>query len=139
MKEKKDFYKVWRRTKLEGDLKAYLVAKKTARQKVAIAKRQSCDKLCQELESKSGEKGGFRLAKNRSRRKKDVEQVRGIKDEKGKSMVDDEEICKRWEECFSKLVNEGVVGVEAQERVDGDGHGVVPAITKTEVEKALKR
>ena len=36
-------------------------------------------------------------------------------------------------------MNEGAVSEEAQEQVDGDGHGVTPDITKREVEEALKK
>ena len=48
----------------------------------------------------------YRLARQRDRAGKDVHHVRVIKDENGDVMVNSEEVLKRWEEYFEKLMNE---------------------------------
>ena len=48
----------------------------------------------------------YRLARQIDRAGKDVHHVRVIKDENGNVMVNSEEVLKRWEEYFEKLMNE---------------------------------
>ena len=58
------------------------------------------------LETKEDEKELYRLARQRDRAGKDVQQVRVITDENGNVMVNLEAVLKRWKEYFEKLMNE---------------------------------
>ena len=62
------------------------------------------DDLYARLETK-GEKELYRLARQRDRAGKDVQNVRVIKDENGNVMVNSEAVLKRWKEYFEKLMN----------------------------------
>ena len=71
-----------------------------------MAKRRAYDDLYARLETKEGEKELYRLARQRDRAGKYVQQVRVIKDENGNVMVNSEAVLKRWKEYFEKLMNE---------------------------------
>ena len=64
------------------------------------------DDLYARLETKEGEKELYRLARQRDRARKDVQQVRVIKDESGNVIVNSKAVLKRWKEYFEKLMNE---------------------------------
>ena len=70
-----------------------------------MAKGRTYDDLCARLETKEGEKELYRLARQRDRTGKDVQQVRVIKDKNGNVMVNSEAVLKRWKEYFEKLMN----------------------------------
>ena len=87
----------------------YKVAKKVARKAVAVAKSQAFDRLYHRLEAKEGENEVVKLARARERRTRDLGVVRCIKDKLGKELTENDEIRKRWQRFFAKLLNgEGV-------------------------------
>ena len=61
--------------------------KSKAKKAVTMAKGHAYDNLHAILETKEGEKELFKLAKQRNRAGKDVQQVKVMKDEYGKVMV----------------------------------------------------
>ena len=71
-----------------------------------MVKGRAYDNLYARLETKEGEKELYRLARQRDRAGKDVQNVRVIKDENGNVMVNSEAVLKRWKEYFEKLMNE---------------------------------
>ena len=66
----------------------YKKAKKVAKKAVAVAKSLAYDRLYQKLATKEG----FKLARARERRTRDLGVVRCIKDEDGKVLPEDAEI-----------------------------------------------
>ena len=58
------------------------------------------------METKEGEKELYRLARQRDRAGKDVQDVRVMKDENGNVMISSEAVLNRWKEYFEKLINE---------------------------------
>ena len=58
------------------------------------------------METKEGEKELYRLARQRDRAGKDVQDVRVMKDENGNVMISSEAVLNKWKEYFEKLINE---------------------------------
>ncbi|KAK3533240.1 hypothetical protein QTP70_013659 [Hemibagrus guttatus] len=88
--------------------------------------------------SREGEKDLYRLARQRDRDGKDVQQVRVIKDRDGRVLTSEESVQRRWKEYFEELMNEEN---EREKRVEGVNsvEQKVDKIRKDEVRKALKR
>ncbi|GJU94647.1 hypothetical protein Tco_1319403 [Tanacetum coccineum] len=83
----------------------YKEAKTEAKKAVAKAKEKAYEDLYKRLDSKEGENDIYRIAKARDRRKRDLGIVRFIKDEDGRSIVNEDAIRRRWKEYFSVLFN----------------------------------
>ena len=78
------------------------------------------------------------MARQRERLKRDVEVVKC--NEGGRVLVEDEEVRKRWESYFCKLMNEGVEEGADDDRVAMMGlEGEVGQVTVGEVVKVLKK
>ena len=71
-----------------------------------MAKGRKYENLYARLETKEGEKELYRLARQRDRTGKDVQQVQVMKNENANVMVNTEAVLKRWKEYFEKLMNE---------------------------------
>ncbi|KAK3516018.1 hypothetical protein QTP70_001751 [Hemibagrus guttatus] len=90
------------------------------------------------LDTREGQKDLYRLARQRDRDGKDVQQVRVIKDRDGRVLTSEESVQRRWKEYFEELMNEEN---EREKRVEGVNsvEQKVDKIRKDEVRKALKR
>ena len=106
IKKKKEAKKAWDKIRNENTKKVYKEKKSKAKKAVAMAKGRAYEDLYARLEKKEGEKKLYRLARQRDRTGKDVQQVRVIKDENGNVMVNSEAVLNRWKEYFKKLMNE---------------------------------
>ncbi|PWA76137.1 cleavage/polyadenylation specificity factor, 25kDa subunit [Artemisia annua] len=84
----------------------YKAAKREAKKAVAQAKDKAYEALYKNLNSKEGVNDIFRIAKARERRSRDFGNIRFIKDEDGRSIVNEEDIRRRWGDYFSSLFNE---------------------------------
>ena len=95
IKEKKEAKKAWDKIRDENTKKMYKEKKSKAKKAVAMEKGRAYDNLYARLETKKGEKELYRLARQRDRAGKDVQNVRVIKDENGNVMVNSEVVLKR--------------------------------------------
>ncbi|KAK3540847.1 hypothetical protein QTP86_002349 [Hemibagrus guttatus] len=104
----------------------------------ALAKQKAYEELYTRLDTREGEKDLYRLARQRDRDGKDVQQVRVIKDRDGRVLTSEESVQRRWKEYFEELMNEEN---EREKRVEGVNsvEQKVDKIRKDEVRKALKR
>ena len=72
----------------------------------AKAKNKTYDELYEGLDTEEVEQIMYRLARQRYQAKKDVQQVRMVKDEDGKVMTDEESVLRIWKEYYMGLMNE---------------------------------
>ncbi|KAK3537397.1 hypothetical protein QTP70_008857 [Hemibagrus guttatus] len=108
------------------------------KREVSKAKQKAYDELYTRLDTREGEKDLYRLARQRDRDGKDVQQVRVIKDRDGRVLTSEESVQRRWKEYFEELMIEEN---EREKRVEGVNsvEQKVDKIRKDEVKKALKR
>ncbi|KAJ1698835.1 hypothetical protein LUZ63_007347 [Rhynchospora breviuscula] len=141
IKEKKECYKCLHRDKTYDNAQKYKLAKKNAKKAVSEARGRTYEDLYQKLSTKEGEKDIYKIAKLRDRKTRDLNQVKCIKDETDRLLVNDDEIKNRWREYFDKLFNgeDNGLGIEPNDAFDDSNRRFVRRIQEPEVKKALKR
>ncbi|TRY54571.1 hypothetical protein DNTS_001573 [Danionella cerebrum] len=118
--------KKWDIERTEESRQDYKESQRRVKREVAKAKQKAYDELY------------ARLARQRDRDGKDVQQIRVIKDRDGKVLTSEESVLRRWKEYFEELMNEE----NERERREEDVNIVeqeVEKIKKDEVRKALGR
>ncbi|KAK3562819.1 hypothetical protein QTP86_010400, partial [Hemibagrus guttatus] len=130
--------KKWDMDRTEENRQEYKELQHRVKREVSKAKQKAYDKLYTKLDTREGEKDLYRLARQRDRAGKDVQQVRVIKDRDGRVLTSEESVQRRWKEYFEELMNEES---EREKRVEGVNsvEQKVDKIRKDEVRKALKR
>ncbi|KAK3511018.1 hypothetical protein QTP70_029036 [Hemibagrus guttatus] len=130
--------KKWDMDRTEENRQEYKELQRRVKREVAKAKQKAYDELYTRLDTREGEKDLYRLARQRDRDGKDVQQVRVIKDRDGRVLTSEESVQRRWKEYFEELMNEEN---EREKRVEGVNsvEQKVDKIRKDEVRKALKR
>ncbi|KAK3508829.1 hypothetical protein QTP70_009603 [Hemibagrus guttatus] len=130
--------KKWDMDRTEENRQEYKELQRRVKREVSKAKQKAYDELYTRLDTREGEKDLYRLARQRDRDGKDVQQVRVIKDRDGRVLTSEESVQRRWKEYFEELMNEEN---ERDKRVEGVNsvEQKVDKIRKDEVRNALKR
>ncbi|KAK3524213.1 hypothetical protein QTP70_022666, partial [Hemibagrus guttatus] len=130
--------KKWDMDRTEENRQEYKELQRRVKREVSKAKQKAYDELYTRLDTREEEKDLYRLARQRDRDGKDVQQVRVIKDRDGRVLTSEESVQRRWKEYFEELMNEEN---EREKRVEGVNsvEQKVDKIRKDEVRKALKR
>ncbi|KAK3533292.1 hypothetical protein QTP70_014300 [Hemibagrus guttatus] len=129
--------KKWDMDRTEENRQEYKELQRRVKREVSKAKQKAYEELYTRLDTREGEKDLYRLARQRDRDGKDVQQVRVIKDRDGRVLTSEESVQRRWKEYFEELMNEEN---EREKRVEGVNsvEQKVDKIRKDEVRKALK-
>ncbi|KAK3513783.1 hypothetical protein QTP70_028893 [Hemibagrus guttatus] len=129
--------KKWDMDRNEENRQEYKELQRRVKREVSKAKQKAYDEYTR-LDTREEEKDLYRLARQRDRDGKDVQQVRVIKDRDGRVLTSKESVQRRWKEHFEELMNEEN---EREKRVEGVNsvEQKVDKIRKDEVRKALKR
>ncbi|KAK3561573.1 hypothetical protein QTP86_010656 [Hemibagrus guttatus] len=130
--------KKWDMDRTEENRQEYKELQRRVKREVSKAKQKAYEELYTRLDTREGEKDLYRLARQRDRDGKDVQQVRVIKDRDGRVLTSEESVQRRWKEYFEELMNEEN---EREKRVEGVNsvEQKVDKIRKDEVRKALTR
>ena len=105
LKDKKKAKKAWDIIRDYASKLAYKTARKQAKREVEKARNKAYEGLYEKLETKEGENEVFKIAKQRNRQSKDVQQVRVIKSKTGEILMEEEKAKQRWKEYFDNLLN----------------------------------
>ena len=103
LKDKKKAKKAW--DTIRDDASKYKTARKQAKREVAKARNKAYEELYEKLETKEGKNEVYKIAKQRNRQSKDVQQVRVIKSKTGEILMEEEKVKQRWKEYFDNLLN----------------------------------
>ncbi|KAK2897556.1 hypothetical protein Q8A73_013936 [Channa argus] len=130
--------KKWDTERTEESRQEYREIQRKVKIEVAKAKQRAYEDLYARLDTKEGEVDLYRLARQRDRDGKDVEQVRVIKDKDGNVLTGARSVMGRSKEYFEELMNEKN---ERERRVEEVTvvEQEVAKISKSEVRRTLKR
>ncbi|KAK3516035.1 hypothetical protein QTP70_002420 [Hemibagrus guttatus] len=130
--------KKWDMDRTEENRQEYKELQHRVKREVSKAKQKAYDELYTRLDTREGQKDLYRLARQRDRDGKDLQQVRVIKNRDGRVLTSEESVQRRWKEYFEELMNEEN---EREKRVEGVNsvEQKVDKIRKDEVRKDLKR
>ncbi|KAK2910488.1 hypothetical protein Q8A73_008203 [Channa argus] len=130
--------KKWDTERTEESRQEYREIQRKVKIEVAKAKQRAYEDLYARLGTKEGEVDLYRLARQRDRDRKDVQQVRVIKDKDGNVLTGARSVMGRWKEYFEELMNEENERERRVEEVTGVEQEVAK-ISKSEVRRTLKR
>ena len=105
LKDKKKAKKAWDTIRDDASKLAYKTARMQAKREVAKARNKAYEELYKKMETKEGENEVFKIAKQRNRQSKDVQQVKVIKSKTGEILMEEEKVQQRWKEYFDNLLN----------------------------------
>ncbi|KAK3518423.1 hypothetical protein QTP70_000596 [Hemibagrus guttatus] len=108
--------KKWDMDRTEENRQEYKELQRRVKREVSKAKQKAYDELYTRLDTREGQKDLYRLARQRDRDGKNVQQVRVIKDRDRRVLTSEESVQRRWKEYFEELMNEEN---EREKRVEG--------------------
>ena len=118
-KDKKKAKKAWDTIRNDASKLANKTARKQVKREVVKARNKAYEELYEKLETKEGENEVFKIAKQRNRQSKDVQQVRVIKSKTGEILMKEEKLKQRWKEHFNNLLNHENPSERRKTRTEG--------------------
>ena len=106
LKDKRKAEKVWDTIRDDSSKMAYKTARKQTKKEVAKARNKAQEELYKKLETKEGDNELFKVAKQRNRQSKDVQQVRVITSKTGEILTKEKNVKQRWKGYFDNLLNQ---------------------------------
>ncbi|XP_047100263.1 uncharacterized protein LOC124718683 [Schistocerca piceifrons] len=103
---KKQLYQKLLACKTDENWKDYREARNAAKKAVAAAKSAHFSQVSHKLETPTGEREIYRLAKQRNKQAADIEKFCGNNDEEGKLIINSKKVAERWRKYFEEVCNE---------------------------------
>ena len=120
----------------EVKLKEYVEARKEAKKAVAMAQQKERERFGERLDTKEGQRSVYRIAKQMAGERKDIVDMKYLKNESGKVLVEADAVKERWREYMERLLN---IGNDWYGMLEGDKvEGPCELINEKEVEEAIK-
>ena len=117
-------------------LKEYVEARKEAKKAVAKAQQKERKMFGKRLDTKEGQRSVYRIAKQMVGERKDIVDMRCLKNESGEVLVEADAVKERWREYMERLLN---LGNDWDGVLEGDKvEGPCELINEKEVEEAIK-
>ena len=95
LKDNKKAKNAWDTIGDDASKLAYKIARKQVKREVAKARNKAYEELYEKLKTKEGENEVFKIAKQRNRQSKDVQQIRVIKSKTGEILMKKEKVKQR--------------------------------------------
>ena len=136
MKVKKTAFKNWIAQQTEEAQQQYIWAREEAKECVVNARLEHFHDLYEWLDTKEGEKSGYRLVKVWARATKDIEHYVCVKDKEGQCMEDRSKVLPCWKQHFDEICN-----VKSSNSPIPHGSataGPIPCIVPEEFRKAIQ-
>ena len=108
---------------------------------VTKARNKTYEELYEKLKIKGRENEVFKIAKQRNRQSKDVQQVRVIKSKTGEILMKEEKVKQRWKEYFDNLLNHENLREKRETRTEGrerDVEDISEELVRTGLRKMKK-
>jgi hypothetical protein len=124
----------------DENIQKYKEARRNTKKAVSEAKGQAYAELYRKLDMKNDENDVYKMIKIREKKTRDFNQVKCIKDEADRLLMNDDEIKNRWREYFNKLFNDESekITIELDDSVDTNMR-FFRRIQESEVKKYLKK
>ncbi|GFR59887.1 RNA-directed DNA polymerase from mobile element jockey-like [Elysia marginata] len=103
---------------------------------VAKAKEEGYKEWYENLDIREGEKTIYRIAKQRAEAKRDIKEIKVIKDQQGEELTDGEKIKERWREYYTTLLNKEHQKDELEDIPPVEGP--IEELTRKEIIDAIK-
>ena len=110
--------------------------KREAKAAVAKANNEAYKEWYDKMGTEEGKRMIYKVAKQRARSRRDIEEVSVIKDQTGEMLTDEVKIKEMWREYFSYLLN--IENAREQLREVPAVEGPVQEISREEVKKAIE-
>ena len=105
---------------------------------MAKARNKAYEELYEKLETKEGKNEVFKIAKQRNRQSKNVQQIRVIKSKTGEILMKEEKVKQRWKKYFDNLLNHENSRERRETRTEGR-ENEVEDISGEEIRTGLRK
>jgi hypothetical protein len=124
----------------DENIQKYKEARRNVKKTVSEVRGRAYAELYRKLDTKEGKNDVNKMTKLRERKTRDFNQVKCIKDDVDRLLVNDDEIKNKWRKYFDKLFNDKSekTAIELDDSIDTNRR-FVRRIQESEVKEALKK
>ena len=117
----------------------YKASRNEAKRCITRVQAEVMKKQAETLDYKEGRQNIFRIAKQKTKERKDITSTNCLKGDNGELLVSEEQVSGRWREYFEKLLNEENEWNEWNDELSAEYvEGPADMISKEEVRQAIQ-